>query len=105
MEESSVALHALLDRVPLVLKELSTEFYHVGGRSMDIDPNSQATACFLLGFRSTSLLCGLKSVLEPASRDSWDVLVRSFMETRDLLLNFRFDDDGISSTIQTWFKV
>lgn len=30
MEESSVALHDLLDRVPLVLKELATEFYRVG---------------------------------------------------------------------------
>ena len=87
MEESSVALHALLDRVPSVSKELSTEFYRVGGGCMDIDPTSQATACFLLGFRSTSLLWGLKSLLEPACRDSWDVLVRSFMETRDLLLN------------------
>ncbi|MCU1271101.1 MAG: hypothetical protein JWN74_2395 [Acidobacteriaceae bacterium] len=71
---------------------------------MDIDPTSQATACFLLGFRSTSLLWGMRSVLEPATRDSWDVLVRSFMETRDLLLTFRFDDDGIRHTIQAWFK-
>ncbi len=45
------------------------------GRSMDIDPNSQISACFLLGFRSTSLLWGMKSILEPATRDSWDVLV------------------------------
>jgi hypothetical protein len=104
MEQSSVSLRELLDRVPLVLTELSTEFYRVGGRCLDIDPNSQISACFLLGFRSTSLLWGMKSLLEPASRDSWDVLVRSFMETRDLLLTFRFDDDGIRNTIQTWFK-
>jgi hypothetical protein len=26
------------------------------------------------------------------------------METRDLLLTFRFDDDGIRNTIRTWFK-
>jgi hypothetical protein len=104
MEERSVALHDLLGRVPLVLKELATEFSRVGGRCMDIDPSSQATACFLLGFRSTSLLWGMKSLLEPATRDSWDVLVRSFMETRDLLLTFRFDDDGIRNTIRTWFK-
>ena len=95
VEETSVSLHGLLDRVPLVLKELSEEFCRVGGRSMDVDPNSQVSACFLLGFRSTSLLWGMKSLLEPATRDSWDVLVRSFMETRDLLLTFRFDDNGI----------
>jgi hypothetical protein len=104
MEQSSVSLHDLLARVPLVLTELSAEFCRVGGRSMDIDPNSQISACFLLGFRSTSLLWGMKSLLEPATRDSWDVLVRSFMETRDLLMTFRFDDNGIRNTIQTWFK-
>ena len=104
MEQSSASLPDLLARVPLVLTELSAEFYRVGGRSMDIDPNSQISACFLLGFRSTSLLWGMKSLLEPATRDSWDVLVRSFMETRDLLLTFRFDDNVIRNTIQTWFK-
>jgi hypothetical protein len=104
MEQSVASLHDLLDRVPLVLKELSAEFYRVGGRCMDIDPDSQISACFLLGFRSTSLLWGMKSLLEPATRDSWDVLSRSYMETRDLLLTFRFDDDGIRNTIQTWFK-
>ena len=103
MEQSSVSLHDLLDRVPLVLTELSKEFCRVGGRCMDIDPNSQTTACFLLGFRSTSLLWGMKSLLEPATRDSWDVLVRSFMEARDLLLTFRFDDNGIRNVIRTWF--
>ena len=102
MEPRSTSLRELLDRVPTVLKELATEFYRVGGRSMDIDPNSQTSACFLLGFRSTSLLWGMKSLLEPTSRDSWDVLVRSFMETRDLLLTFRFDDNGIRNTIRTW---
>src|SRR5437588_27470 len=103
MGASSVSLHNVLDRVPLVLQELATEFVRVGGRCMDIDPNAQIIACFLLGLRSTSLLWGMKCLLEPATRDSWDVLVRSFMETRDLLLTFRFDDDGIRNTIQTWF--
>jgi hypothetical protein len=103
MEQPSISLHDLLDHVPVVLKELATEFYRVGGRCMDIDPNSQISACFLLGLRSTSLLWGMKSLLTPATRDSWDVLVRSFMETRDLLLTFRFDDNGIRNTIRTWF--
>jgi hypothetical protein len=64
---------------------------------MDIDPISQTSACFLLGLRSTSLLWGMKSLLDPETRDSWDVLVRSFMEAKDLLLTFRFDDDGSHS--------
>jgi hypothetical protein len=46
----------------------------------------------------------MKSLLDLGTRDSWDVLVRSFMETRDLPLTFRFDDDGIRNTIRTWFK-
>jgi hypothetical protein len=104
MEQNSILLGQLLDRVPLVLQELSTEFFLVGGRAMDIDSTSQTTACFLLGFRSVSLLWGLKSLLEPGTRDSWDALIRSFMEARDLLLTFRFDDKGIRNTIRTWFE-
>jgi hypothetical protein len=71
---------------------------------MDADPNSQTSACFLLACRSTSLLVGMKQLLEPTTRDSWDVLTRSFMESRDLLLTFRSDDDGIRNIIKTWFE-
>jgi len=69
---------------------------------MDIDPNSQTSACFLLAIRSTSLLLGMNRLLDPATRDSWDVLARSFMESRDLLLTFRFDDNGIRNSIKSW---
>jgi hypothetical protein len=71
---------------------------------MDVDPNSQTSSCFLLAIRSTSLLIGMGSLLHPGTRDSWDVLARSFMETRDLLLTFRFDDQGIRNGIKTWFE-
>jgi hypothetical protein len=104
MEQTSPSLRDLLDRVPLILDELAAEFVRLAGQAMDIDPNSQTSACFLLALRSTSLLWGMKLLLEPETRDSWDVLVRSFMETKDLLLTFRFDDDGIRNTIRTWFK-
>jgi hypothetical protein len=71
---------------------------------MDTDPNSQTSACFLLAIRSTSLLLGMNRLLDSTTRDSWDVLTRSFMESRDLLLTFRFDDDGIRNSIKTWFE-
>jgi hypothetical protein len=104
MEHAPASLNELLELVPTILRELATEFVRVGGRRMDTDPNSQTSACFLLGIRSTSLLLGMRLLLKPGARDSWDVLSRSFMEARDLLLTFRFDDDGIRNNIRTWFK-
>jgi hypothetical protein len=96
--------HDLLQLVPVVLGEMATEFVRVGGQCMDVDPNSQTSACFLLAIRSTSLLVGMNRLLDPATRDSWDVLARSFMESRDLLLTFRFDDNGIRNSIKTWLE-
>jgi len=69
---------------------------------MDADPNSQRSVCFLLAIRCCSLLVGMGRLLDPATRDSWDVLARSFMESRDLLLTFRFNDNGIRNDVKTW---
>lgn len=102
MEFKSATLEGLLQAVPAILRELATEFVRVGGRAMDVDPNSQTSACFLLAIRSVSLLLGMKRLLDPATRDSWDVVARSFMESRDLLLTFRFNDNGIRNSIKTW---
>jgi hypothetical protein len=104
MDSNLVTLPQLLELAPTILKELATEFVRVGGQHMDADPNSQTTACFLLAIRSTSLLLGMKRLLDPSTRDSWDVLTRSFMESKDLLLTFRFDDQGIRNNIKTWFE-
>jgi hypothetical protein len=71
---------------------------------MKADETSQSTSCFLLALRSASLLCGMGLLMKPSTRDSWDVLARSFMESRDLLLTFRFDDQDIRNKIKTWFK-
>ena len=71
---------------------------------MGANQTSQATACFLLGLRATSLLLGMGMLMRPANRDSWDVLSRSFLETRDLILTFRFDDQGIRSNVRAWFE-
>jgi hypothetical protein len=102
--QNSPSLDQLLNLVPQILGELATEFVRVGGQCMDADSNSQKSACFLLAIRSVSLLLGMKRLLDPATRDSWDVLTRGFMESKDLLLTFRFDDDGVRNSIKTWFE-
>src|ERR1039457_7093208 len=56
-----------------------------------------------LALRSVSLLCGMAPLLQPARRDSCDVLVRSLLESTDLLMHFRFDDGGTRKKIEYWF--
>jgi len=91
----------LLD--PAVVQELTTEFVRRADECMTADRESQLTACFMLALRASSLLCGMALLLRPNTRDSWDVLARSFMESRDLLVNFRFDDDDTRQKILRWF--
>lgn len=88
---------------PTVIGELATEFVHRGDESLKADKTSQATACFLLALRSISLLVGMSKLMEPATRDSWDVLARSFQESTDLLMHFRFDDESTRKKIAYWF--
>ncbi len=97
-------LDGLLTEAPGILHDLSEEFYRVGGRHMDLDPKSQQSACFLVAFRSVSLLSGMRYVLTPATWDSLDVLLRAYMEAKDLLFTFRFDDQSIRNSIEEWFK-
>ena len=99
-----MTLDELLTEAPNVLKDLSAEFYRVGGRHMDVDPKSQQSACFLVAFRSVSLLSGMRCLLTPATGDSWDVLLRAYMEAKDLLFTFRFNDQGIRNSIKEWFE-
>lgn len=99
-----MCLDELLAEAPDVLNDLAKEFYRVGGKHMDADPRSQQTACFLIGFRCVSLLLGVRCLLTPSTGDSWDVVIRSFMEAKDLLFTFRFDDQGIRNSIKTWFE-
>ena len=99
-----MTLDELLTEAPVILKDLSAEFYRVGGRHMDVDPKSQQSACFLVAFRSVSLLSGMRCLLTPATGDSWDVLLRAYMEAKDLLFTFRFDDQGIRNSIKEWFE-
>jgi hypothetical protein len=94
----------LLILTPTVIKELATEFVRRGDECMRANQTSQLTACFFLAVRSVSLLCGMEFLLKPNTRDSWDVLARSFMESRDLLIDFRFDDRGTRQKIHAWFQ-
>jgi len=93
----------LLIKAPVVITELGSEFVRRGQESMLADEKSQHTACFLLAIRATSLLLGMGTLLKPNCRDSLDVLIRAYLESRDLLMTFRFDDQGTRKRIQGWF--
>ncbi len=94
----------LLVDAATVLKELSNEFVRRGDQCMGANPTSQETACFLLALRSVSLLCSMGLLIKPNTRDAFDVLTRSFMESRDLLITFRFDNQGTRDQVHAWFS-
>jgi hypothetical protein len=93
----------LLMIAPAVINELATEFVRRGDECLKADKTSQLTACMFLALRSVSLLCGMAPLLQSARRDSCDVLVRSLLESTDLLMHFRFDDEGTRKKIEYWF--
>jgi hypothetical protein len=85
-----------------VLSELMRELIRRGSEEHAKDQESQATACFSLAIRSASLLCGVGALLTPVARDSAKVLMRAFVESRDLLMTFRFDQKGTRTKIGYW---
>jgi hypothetical protein len=93
----------LLITAPAVINELAAEFVRRGDECLKADKTSQLTACMFLALRSVSLLCGMAPLLQPARLDSCDVLVRSLLESTDLLMHFRFDDEGTRKKIEYWF--
>ncbi|MGA9206349.1 MAG: hypothetical protein WB347_01015 [Terriglobales bacterium] len=98
-----MTLDEVLLLAPSVVQEMTTEFVRRGDECMRADQESQLTACFMLALRASSLLCGMALLLRPNTRDSWDVLARSFMEARDLLVDFRFEDNETRQKINSWF--
>jgi hypothetical protein len=56
-----------------------------------------------IGGRELSLLRAMEELLKPDTFDSWDVLMRAYMETLDLLSTFRFDDEAARAHIEKWF--
>jgi hypothetical protein len=97
-------MNDLFISAPGVLKELAIELTRRADEEYRKDQTSQTSACFLLALRSISLLCGMAILLRPQTRDSLKVLIRGFLESRDLLMTFRFDDQGIRNKIGIWFK-
>lgn len=96
-------LEELLTAAPTVLEEMVREFVRVANVHGNADKQSQATACSLLAIRSVSLLCSMGLLLRSSTLDGYDVVARSFLESRDLLTTFRFDNDGTRKQIRVWF--
>jgi len=96
-------MNELLIAAPAVLAELTKELVRRGDEEYRKGPESQVTACFFLAIRSASLLCGMAKLLTPQTRDSLEVLSRGFLEARDLLMTFRFDEKGTRDKIGHWF--
>lgn len=92
----------LMLEAPAILAELMREFVRRGDEEYRKDPKSQISACFSLAIRSCSLLSGALMVLKPQTRDSLEVLTRSFLESRDLLMTFRFGHKGTRDKIAYW---
>jgi hypothetical protein len=98
-----MTFHDLSMIAPSVIHELAGEFVRRGDECLKADKTSQPTACILLALRSISLLRSMALLMMPSTRDSWDVLSRALLESTDLLMNFRFDDEGARQKIAYWF--
>ena len=99
-----MTIEDILVSAPSILDELTQELVRRGDEEYRADPESQSSACFFLAIRSVSLLCGIAKLLRPQTRDSVKVLLRGFLESRDLLMTYRFDDQGIRNKIARWFE-
>ncbi len=97
-------MEELLNSAPTVLTELTTEFVRRYSEEMDKDPKSQTIACLLLAMRSASLLCAAGRLLDPRTLDGLEVMKRAFLEARDLLMTFRFNEKGIKDKVEYWFE-
>src|SRR6266850_5399212 len=82
-----------------------TELTHECIRHVDnYGPESQQNACYFLALRSISILNATAQLLKPGTFDSWDILARAFIESRDLITTFRFDDEETRKRVTQWFK-
>jgi hypothetical protein len=93
-----------LNSASTVLTELTAEFVRRYLEEMDKDSKSQTIACLLLAMRSASLLCAAGRLLDPRTLDGLEVMKRAFLEARDLLMTFRFDEKGIRNKVEYWFE-
>ena len=93
----------LLTLAPSVLQQLTAALVRRGHECLIASPESQLSACFLLAMRAISLIKGMGIMLDPETSDSYEVLCRPHLEARDLLMTFRFDDEGARNKIRYWF--
>jgi hypothetical protein len=98
------SMDELLAVATIVIAELMAEFLRRGDEEYGRDCKSQLTACFMLAIRSASLLNGMRNLLTPSTLDCFEVSARGFLETRDLLLTFRFNEKGTRNKIGYWFQ-
>jgi hypothetical protein len=103
-ELEPMTMNDILVSAPVVLGELTRELVRRGEEEYRKNPQSQVMACLSLAIRSASLLCGIGKLLTPQTRDSAEVLLRGFLESRDLLMTFRFDQKGARDKIAYWFE-
>jgi hypothetical protein len=98
-----MTIEELLSMTPAVLTELTTELFRRGDETFRADGTSQESACFFLALRASSLLYSMGDLLGPESLDGFDTLARAHLESRDLLMTFRFDDQSARKKIAYWF--
>ena len=99
----SMDINDVIVAAPDALAELTRELVRRGDEEYKKDNESQLTACLLLAIRSASLLLGITRLIEPETHDGEEVLLRGFLEARDLLLTFRFDHKGTRTKVAYWF--
>ena len=88
---------------PKVLEGLTHELIQRADEAMRVDKSSQLTACLQLGLRSASIMYGMARLLDLATLDSYETLNRAAIEARDLLMHFRFNDQGTREKVAFWF--
>jgi len=98
-----MTMNEILESAPAVLLEFTRELVRRGAECAQVDSNSQESACLSLAIRAASLLLSMGVLLRPPCRDSVEVLCRAFLESRDLLMTFRFDQQGARNKVRYWF--
>ena len=96
-------LDAILKAAPDVLEALTRELFINSDAAILADKKSQLTACLQLGLRSASIMHGMSKVLDLHTLDAYDTLNRAAIESRDLLMHFRFNDADTKRRISYWF--
>jgi hypothetical protein len=96
-------LDGISEAAPNVLEALTRELFARADAAMRADKESQLTACLQLGLRSASIMYGMSKVFDVHTFDAYETLNRAAIESKDLLMHFRFDDADTRRRIGYWF--